>query len=153
MAKQTNQSKQHEVDVKVHNFCGKAKIFFLITLALVVISLLSTFTGVDVALEFKGGTIITYSYTGDIDERTIESELSSLIGSSVTAQVGDSLNSDAKTLSLSFSSNEGLTIERQAEVSGNIQEILNMSDSSHKLCVHLSRAQARKSFAFANSII
>ncbi len=123
MSKQTNQTKQYDVDVKVHNFCGKAKVFFLITLALIVISLLSTFTGVDVALEFKGGTIITYGYTGDMDEKTIENELSSLIGSPVTAQQGDSLNSDTKTLSLSFSSNEGLTIERQAEVTDKIQEL------------------------------
>lgn len=123
MSKQTKQTKQYDVDVKVRNFCGKAKVFFLIVLALVVISLLSTFTGVDIALEFKGGTIITYSYMGDMDEKTVESELSSLIGSSVTAQQGDSLDSDAKTLSLSFSSNDGLTVERQAEVTDKLQEL------------------------------
>lgn len=118
MSKMTN-----EVDVKVRNFCGKSKIFFLIVLALVLISLLSSFTGVDVALEFKGGTIITYSYTGDMDEKTLESELSELIGSSVTAQQGDSLSDGGKTLSLSFSSNDGLTIERQAEVTDKIQSL------------------------------
>lgn len=123
MSKQTKQTKQYDVDVKVRNFCGRAKVFFLIVLALVVISLLSTFTGVDIALEFKGGTIITYSYMGDMDEKTVESELSSLIGSSVTAQQGDSLDSDAKTLSLSFSSNDGLTVERQAEVTDKLQEL------------------------------
>ncbi len=125
MSKQTKEKepKQYDVDVKVRNFCGKMKVFFLVSLVLIVISVLSTFTGVDVALEFKGGTIITYGYTGEIEEKTIESELSSLIGSSVTAQQGDSLNSDTKTLSLSFSSNEGLTVERQAEVTDKIQEL------------------------------
>lgn len=128
MSKQTNssgqtQTKQYDADVKVHNFCGKAKVFFLIVLALVLISLLSTFTGVDIALEFKGGTIITYSYTGDMDEKTIEKELTTLLGSNVTAQLGDSLDSSSKTLSLSFSSNEGLTIERQAEVTDKIQSL------------------------------
>lgn len=123
MSKQTKELKQFDVDVKVHNFCGKSKLFFLISLALIVIALLSTFTGVDVALEFKGGTIITYSYSGEMDEKTIESEIGSLVGTSVNVQEGESLDSDTKTLSLSFSSNKGLTIERQAEVTDKIQEL------------------------------
>ncbi len=123
MSKQTKEPKQYDVDVKVRDFCGKTKIFFVISLALILISLLSTFTGVDIALEFKGGTIITYSYVGDMDEGTIESELGSLIGTSINAQQGESLNSDTKTLSLSFSTNDGLTVERQAEVTDKIQEL------------------------------
>ena len=75
MSKQTKDAKHFDVDVKVRDFCSKSKLFFIIGFALILISLLSTFTGVDVALEFKGGTIITYSYTGDVDE-------SSIVGSS-----------------------------------------------------------------------
>ena len=93
MSKQTNpekEGKKYDVDVKVRNFCGKAKIFFIISLALIVISLLSTFTGVDIALEFKGGTIITYSYMGDMDESKLEKELTALVGSAVNAQEGES---------------------------------------------------------------
>lgn len=123
MSKQTKEPKQYDVDVKVRDFCGKSKIFFLISLALILISLLSTFTGVDVALEFKGGTIITYSYVGEMDESNVESELTSLIGSSVNAQQGESLNSNTNTLSLSFSTNDGLTVDRQAEVTDKIQEL------------------------------
>ena len=126
MSKQTNpekEGKKYDVDVKVRNFCGKAKIFFIISLALIVISLLSTFTGVDIALEFKGGTIITYSYMGDMDESKLEKELTALVGSAVNAQEGESLEGNAHTLSLSFSSNEGLTVERQAEVTDKIQEL------------------------------
>ncbi len=125
MSKQINENKTSslDVDVKVRRFCSKSKLFFIISLALIVISVLSTFTGVDIALEFKGGTIITYVYEGEIDEHTIESELSNLVGTSVNAQEGDSLDSNTKTLSLSFSSNEGLTIERQAEVTDKLQEL------------------------------
>lgn len=71
MSKQTKEAKEakhFDVDVKVRDFCSKSKVFFIIGLALILISLLSTFTGVNVALEFKGGTIITYSYVGDVDE-------------------------------------------------------------------------------------
>ena len=75
------------------------------------------------SLEFKGGTIITYSYTGDVDESSISKELTSLVGSTVKVQQGDSLDSDTKTLSLSFTSNEGLTIDRQNEVTNKVKEL------------------------------
>ena len=123
MSKQTKDAKHFDVDVKVRDFCSKSKLFFIIGFALILISLLSTFTGVDVALEFKGGTIITYSYTGDVDESSISKELTSLVGSTVKVQQGDSLDSDTKTLSLSFTSTEGLTIDRQNEVTNKVKEL------------------------------
>lgn len=108
-------------DVKVRDFCGRTKIFFIVTLSLVVLSVLSTFTGVDIALEFKGGTIITYSYEGEMAESDIEAELTKLVGSGVRAQQGESLNGSGKTMTISFTSTEGLTAERQAEVSETIK--------------------------------
>ena len=71
----------------------------------------------------KDGTIITYSYTGDVDESSISKELTSLVGSTVKVQQGDSLDSDTKTLSLSFTSTEGLTIDRQNEVTNKVKEL------------------------------
>ena len=126
MSKQTKEAKEakhFDVDVKVRDFCSKSKVFFIIGLALILISLLSTFTGVNVALEFKGGTIITYSYVGDVDENGISKELTSLVGSTVKVQQGDSLDSDTKTLSLSFTSNDGLTIDRQNDVTNKVKEL------------------------------
>lgn len=121
MAEKEKQYKHYPVDVKVRNFCGKSKLFFLLTLILVIIAIASSFTGVDIALEFKGGTIITYSYEGDVDKSAISKDLSDLIGTSVNVQDGESLDSGSKTLSLSFTSTEGLTVERQAEVTDAIQ--------------------------------
>ena len=131
MSKQTKEAKEakhFDVDVKVRDFCSKSKVFFIIGLALILISLLSTFTGVNVALEFKGGTIITYSYVGDVDENSISKELTSLVGSAVKVQQGDSLDSDTKTLSLSFTSNDGLTIDRQNDVTNKVKELCPDND-------------------------
>lgn len=114
-------NKYEKFDVKVRDFCGKTKIFFIVTLCLVVLSVLSTFTGVDIALEFKGGTIITYGYEGDIVESDVEAELTKLIGSGVRAQIGESLSSDTKTMTVSFTSTEGLTADRQAGVTDTIK--------------------------------
>ncbi len=115
------QMKNFGADVKVRDICSKAKIFFILMISLVVISIASTFTGVDIALEFKGGTIITYGYEGDVVEGDIESTLTDLIGSGVRVQTGESLSGDTNTMTVSFTSNEGLSIERQAEVTDAIQ--------------------------------
>ncbi len=114
-------NKYEKFDVKVRDFCGKTKIFFIVILSLAVLSILSTFTGVEIALEFKGGTIITYSYEGDIVEADVEKSLSELVGSEVRAQIGESLSSGTSTMTVSFTSTEGLTAERQAEVTDTIQ--------------------------------
>lgn len=121
MAEKEKQYKHYPVDVKVRNFCSKSKLFFLLTLILVVIAVASSFTGVDIALEFKGGTIITYSYEGDVDKSAISKDLTDLIGTNVNVQDGESLDSGSKTLSLSFTSTEGLTVDRQVEVTDAIQ--------------------------------
>ena len=110
----TNANAKSSVNVKVRDFCGKSKLFFILSAVLVVLSILSTFLGVKIALEFKGGTIITYSYVGDIEDSKISSAVSDLIGSDVNVQQGESLDNGNKTLSLSFSSKDGLTVERQA---------------------------------------
>ncbi len=121
MSNNANYNKAFDVNVK--DFCGKTKLFFIMVIALVVISIASTFTGVDIALEFKGGTIITYSYEGDVSETDVEAKLEALVGSGVNAQSGESLSGSTKTMTVSFSSNEGLTVERQAEVTGTLQQM------------------------------
>ena len=107
-------------DTKIHDFCSKTKLIIIVTFALVILAILSTFTGVDIALEFKGGTLITS--TQQIEPMpVVEAELSELIGSGVQSQIGESLSGDMKTMTVSFTSNEGLTAELQAEVTDTIQ--------------------------------
>ena len=43
MAEKEKQFKHYPVDVKVRNFCCKSKLFFLLTLILVVIAIASSF--------------------------------------------------------------------------------------------------------------
>ena len=50
--------------MKQIDFIGKKKIFFAISIAMVVITLLfSIFKGVELDIQYKGGTMFTYSYT------------------------------------------------------------------------------------------
>lgn len=51
---------------KTFDVVGKRKYFYTFSLAVIIIIaiILSFVLGMGVAIEFKGGTIITYSYTG-----------------------------------------------------------------------------------------
>ena len=108
--------------MKMRNFTGKKKVFFTISIILVACSLLLTVFGVELAIEFKGGTIVTYGYEGDMDPNSAKSDIESIVNTTINIQQGDSMNSDSKTITISFSSNEGLSAEKQGELTTKLQE-------------------------------
>lgn len=111
---ETAEKSKHFID-----FIGKRKIFFTISIILVIISLVIPFFGVKVAIEFKGGTVLSYNYTGDIDVDAVKNA----IDEDVTVRTGESLSSGLQTLSVSFVSNEGLTIEKQTAITDALKAI------------------------------
>ena len=95
---------------KVYDFCAKKKVILGIligVLAALVIGIIAR--GVDLAIEFKGGTIISYTYQGDVDTKAVSDTVKSIVNTSITVRTGESLDSDAKQITISFTSNEGLT--------------------------------------------
>lgn len=108
---------------KAIDFVGKRKIFFTISLILIVSIIISSFFFLKVAIEFKGGTIVSYSYDGDINTKEAKSTIEKIVNSQVNLQVGDSFNSDKKILSISFVSDEGLTGDAQYEMTTELKKI------------------------------
>ncbi len=107
---------------KTLNFSGKKKVFFSIAGVLVVLALCTSFLGVEVAIDFKGGTIVSYSYTGDIDETACKAEIEDILGTPITIQTGESFDADTNTLTVSFSYNEGLSQDLQEQMLACVQE-------------------------------
>lgn len=105
------------------NFIGHSKLFFGISAVLIAATVILSFIiGVQFDLEFKGGTLLTYSYTGEIDTGAIEDTVESVSGETVTVTTGTSYGSvTVQTVSISFTSEEGLTIERQAAITDAVQ--------------------------------
>ena len=48
---------------KTYRFSETKKIFFITSICLVVLSICTTFLGTEIAIDFKGGTIVSYSFT------------------------------------------------------------------------------------------
>ena len=115
-------NKEKYKPAKTFNFSGMKKVYFSIASVLVVLSLCMTFLGVEVAIDFKGGTIVSYSYTGDIDENACKAEIEEILGTPITIQTGESFDADTNTLTISFSYNEGLSSDLQDQMLACVQE-------------------------------
>ncbi|MBE6861649.1 MAG: protein translocase subunit SecF [Ruminococcus sp.] len=107
---------------KVRDFCSKTKMIAIIAAVLVTVTIIGTIIrGLNVAIEFKGGTLITYQYTGDIDVNEAKNAISSIVTVPINVRSGESLESDAKELIISFTSEEGLTADKQTELTDALQ--------------------------------
>ncbi len=109
-------------EAKTYNFSGMKKVYFSIAAVLIAVSLCTTFLGVEVAIDFKGGTIVSYSYNGDIDANECKAELEDILKTPITLQTGESFDADTNTLTVSFSYSEGLTQDLQEKMLKAVQE-------------------------------
>lgn len=119
------------------DFIGKRKIFFIIPIVIAVITILTAFiAGVPVDIEFKGGTMLTYSYTGNLDTKGIQTTVEAMNLGTVGVTTGSAFGTDLETVQISFSSDEGLTAEVQSSVTDtlvaaypdNTLELVNSQD-------------------------
>lgn len=107
---------------KVHDFCSKRRMILIITVIVLIVTVIGSIVrGLNLAIEFKGGTLITYTYTGDIDISTAEAAVSEITGTAVKIRSGESLDSGNKELTVSFTSDTGLTVDRQTELTDALQ--------------------------------
>ena len=108
---------------KVYDFSAKKKIWFLIPLILIVgIIVFTVIRGVEIAIEFKGGTIISYSSEVECDVNSVKKDIEELLDTPVTIQKGESLSGNADTFSISFSYDQGLSAEKQNSLTSLLQE-------------------------------
>ena len=69
------------------DFMGKKKIYFTISIAIIAISLIYSFIfGVKLDIQFKGGAMINYSYSGDINTSDVEGVVQKATGEDVSVQ-------------------------------------------------------------------
>lgn len=108
---------------KTFDVVGKKKIFYIVSLTVIILSFVFTaIFGMNVAIEFKGGTIITYSYNGTISENAVAQTAQSVTGQPCNVTLGESLAGGTTTVALSFPTSEGLTADTQDDLTNALQE-------------------------------
>lgn len=117
--KKTNQVQAYTANVKVRDFYGTRKVFFTISILLILISIASSFVfGVGISIEFKGGTIADYAYSGDsLSESDLADIASDVLGTQANVQLGETFTGEAqKSFTVSFSMDEPFTADKQNEL-------------------------------------
>lgn len=100
--------------VKVYNFCGKKKMILGIVIAVFAALVAGILIrGVNFAIEFKGGTLLTYSYTGDVSTNDVEAVVKEHINAKINVRTGEDVNTGDKQFIISFTSEEGFNVDKQ----------------------------------------
>ena len=107
------------------NFIGNRKKFYTFSCALIAIVLVfCAVFGVKMDVEFKGGSMVTLSYEGDVDLPSLKSEIGSQLGQSdLTLQTGSDISGN-QTLTVTLPGSQTLTTEQ-------LDDMLTAINESH----------------------
>ncbi len=95
------------------NFIGNRKKFYTFSCALIAVVLVfCAVFGVKMDVEFKGGSMVTLSYEGDVDLPSLKSEIGSQLGQNdLTLQTGSDISGN-QTLTVTLPGSQTLTTEQ-----------------------------------------
>ncbi|MBO5448475.1 MAG: protein translocase subunit SecF [Ruminococcus sp.] len=99
---------------KTLNVTGHSKLFYSVSCGLIVLFIvLTAVIGLNVDIEFKGGTILTYSYTGDINTSDVQNVVSDTLSMKSTVTKGENTATSQTTVKIEFASTGGISDEKQ----------------------------------------
>ena len=116
---------------RIMDFTGKCKIFFGISIAIFIIGIVcNCIFGVTLDIQFTGGTILQYNYTGDIDtdlmKNLVQSEtvdnVSFNISENITVAEDGSQLQNGHLLAIQFSGKETITPETMDNITTKLQD-------------------------------
>ncbi len=95
-------------------FYQKRKIFFAISSAIMAIGIIALFiNGVNLSIQFKGGAIIKYSYTGEMDAEIAADKATEILNRNTEVQLTEDLATHSKKIVFNLSGNNGLDANDQ----------------------------------------
>jgi preprotein translocase subunit SecF len=115
---------------KKHNFdfVGNRKIYFTISLCLILIGVVfNIINGTNLDIQFSGGAIVNYAYTGEIDQNAVQKLVNDMTDEEISIQVNKDVmiaGSDERqnSVSISFPGNKAISLEKQKEITAALQK-------------------------------
>ena len=111
------------------NFIGKKKIFFGISLAIILIGIICNIIfGATLDIQFKGGTIISYGFVGDVDDTALKDTIqkatpNNTVSFTVTQDImNNTEDQQAYAISIQFSGNDSISPEEQESITTALTE-------------------------------
>lgn len=108
MTKKTKKEVAAVMPAKVYNFCGKKKMILGIVIAVAAALIVGLIVrGVNLSIEFKGGSEISYNYTGEIEANDVKDAVDDLIDSNVNVKLGKAIGTEDKNqIIIAYTSSE-----------------------------------------------
>ncbi len=101
---------------------GKRKRYFIISLiAMALVLLLTIVIGPKLDIQFKGGSIATYSYSGEITPDAFEKTVEDFLGQGATVQQQENSVTGQMSMVVSLTSDQNLTTETQTKLLETLQ--------------------------------
>lgn len=115
------------------DFVANRKVFCIISAAVIVLTIICTFVlGVKVDIRFKGGSMLTYSYSGEITDADIDTAKSAIAAlgdvPEVNITTGTSFTGGLNTMVVSFAADEKMDDDKLNEINDAVQSALPEND-------------------------
>ncbi len=112
------------------NFYGCKKRYFTISVFLIVVGVVaSAIVGPKLDIQFAGGAMIRYSVDGDeVSAEEIQSVIKDKLNKDCSVAVNQEINSDSKSVTVSFSGNQSMSPDEQTEVADTLSEAFEQAN-------------------------
>jgi len=109
---------------KTMDFVGRSKIFFGISIAIIVIGIICNIIfGTTLDIQFKGGSVVKYGYVGEIDDAKLKDTIQKATPNNTVTfsiakdKVNNTADKDAYIIDINFSGEQNISIEQQEALS------------------------------------
>jgi preprotein translocase SecF subunit len=122
--------------MRIIGFYKKRRIFFSISLIIMLIGIIGIFVnGVRLDIQFKGGALLKYTYSGSVDENAAADTISGMLSRPVSTQIIKDLKTGEERLVINIAGNYGLDAREQQKLDNALKEQfpgagLSLSESS-----------------------
>lgn len=91
-------------------FYKNRKIFFGISIAIILIGIITSFiSGIKLDIQFKGGSIVRYAYEGTIDNTKLKADAEKALGVEISS-IQENVNATGKSIAINVAGSEALTV-------------------------------------------
>lgn len=140
-------SEKYNGGKKIIDFVGKRKIFFGISIAIIVLGIICNFIfGTTLDIQFSGGATLRFSYSGDISQNELYDYIQNKTTDKITASFStDIMGNSGNNVSVQFSGNDAIETDIQQNLEKDLQK--QYPDNNFQ-CLESSSVDASMGFNF-----
>ncbi len=132
---------------KVIDFVGKKKIFFGLSIGIIVLGIIFNFIfGTRLDIQFSGGATLTFSYTGEVDQNSLYDFIQEKTTDRITTSFSqDLMGNTGNNVSVQFSGNDSIETDIQKNLESELQAQYPENDF---VCLEANSVDASMGYMF-----